>query len=96
MAVQGFGFTVEGFCAVLGGSGALISRVISRVTILITHIRGLITPLITTPEPPSRVYVLNVRWLAVLGLEFGLLAFEFCGVWALCGDKSKVNKQAVL
>ena len=26
----------------------------SRVTILITHIRGLITPLITTHEPPSR------------------------------------------
>ena len=31
-----------------------MSRVISRVTILITHIRGLITPLITTHEPPSR------------------------------------------
>ena len=29
------------------------SRVISRVTILLTHIRGLITPLITTHEPPS-------------------------------------------
>ena len=37
----------------LGGSGAVISRVISRVTILITHIRGLITLLITTHEPPS-------------------------------------------
>ena len=33
----------------LGGSWV----VISRVTILITHIRGLITPLITTHEPPS-------------------------------------------
>ena len=31
------------------------SRVISRVTILITQIRGLLTPLITTHEPPSRV-----------------------------------------
>ena len=31
----------------------VISRVISRVTILITHVRGLITLLITTPEPPS-------------------------------------------
>ena len=31
-----------------------ISGVISRVSILITHIRGLITPLITTHEPPSR------------------------------------------
>ena len=39
---------------ILGGSWVVVSRVISRVTILITHIRGLITPLITTPEPPSR------------------------------------------
>ena len=39
----------------LGGSWAVISGVISRVTIVITHIRGLITPLITTHEPPSRV-----------------------------------------
>ena len=39
---------------VLGGSWVVISRVISRVTILITHIRGLITPLITTHEPPSK------------------------------------------
>ena len=31
----------------------LISRVLSRVTILITHIRGLLTPLTTTHEPPS-------------------------------------------
>ena len=37
----------------LGGSWVVISRVISRVTILLTHIRGLITPLITTREPPS-------------------------------------------
>ena len=28
--------------------------VISKVTIVITHIRGLITILITTHEPPSR------------------------------------------
>ena len=38
-----------------GGSWLVINRVISRVTILITHIGGLITPLITTHEPPSRV-----------------------------------------
>ena len=37
----------------LGGSWVVISRVISRVTILITHIRGLITPLILTHEPPT-------------------------------------------
>ena len=34
----------------LGGSWVLINGVISRVTI---HIRGLITPLIATHEPPS-------------------------------------------
>ena len=41
----------------LGGSWVVISGVISRVTILITHIRGLITLLtllITTHEPPSK------------------------------------------
>ena len=32
----------------------IICRVISRVSILITQNRGLITPLITTHEPPSR------------------------------------------
>ena len=38
----------------LGGSRVVISRVISRATKHITHIRGLITPLITTHEPPSK------------------------------------------
>ena len=42
---------------VLGGSWVVRSRVISRVTLTITHIRGLIAPLITTPEPPSRSLV---------------------------------------
>ena len=37
--------------AILGGSCVVISGVISRVT---SHIRGLITLLITTHEPPSR------------------------------------------
>ena len=37
----------------LGGSLVVISGVISRVTIVISPIRGLITPLITTHEPPS-------------------------------------------
>ena len=36
------------------GPWAVISRGISRVTVLITQIRGLVTQLITTPEPPSR------------------------------------------
>ena len=39
---------------VLGGSWVVISRVISRVTILITHSRGLMTLLTTAHEPPSR------------------------------------------
>ena len=38
---------------IFAGSWVDISGVISRVTIIITHIRGLITPLITTHEPPS-------------------------------------------
>ena len=37
------------------GFRVVISRIRRRVTILITHIGGLITPLITTHEPPSRV-----------------------------------------
>ena len=41
----------------LGGSWVDISRVVSRVAILITHIRGLITPLTTTYEPPSTVLI---------------------------------------
>ena len=39
----------------LGGSWVVVSRVIIRVTTLMTHIRELIAPLKTTPEPPSRV-----------------------------------------
>ena len=39
----------------LGGSWVVISGVISRVSKVITHIKGLITLLITTHEPPSNV-----------------------------------------
>ena len=38
---------------VLGGSWVVINGVINRVTILISHVRGLITPLIPTHAPPS-------------------------------------------
>ena len=38
----------------LGGSWVVISGVIRGATILITHIRELITLLITTHEPPSK------------------------------------------
>ena len=34
--------------------GSFIRGLISRVTVVINHIKGLITPLITTHEPPSR------------------------------------------
>ena len=48
----------------LGGSWVVI-RVIS---ILITHIRGLITLLITTHEPPSRALKLR-GWVHVLSFK---------------------------
>ena len=52
---------VVGLCGGLLGLGLrgstwrFMGRVISRVTILITLLRGLIPPLITTHEPPSRI-----------------------------------------
>ena len=38
----------------LGGSWVVLSGVISRATRVISHVRGLITPCITTHEPPRR------------------------------------------
>ena len=38
----------------LGGSWVVISMVVSRIILVITYVRGLKTPLITTHEPPSR------------------------------------------
>ena len=55
----------------LGGSWVVISGVISMVTIPITHIRGHITLLITTHEPPSR---LGLGGFGVAGLANGLQA----------------------
>ena len=37
----------------LGGSRVVTNGVISRVIVIITHIRGLVTPFKTTHEPPS-------------------------------------------
>ena len=53
----GHGKLQLGSQTLLGGSWVVnISGAISKVSILIiTHIRGLITPLITTHEPPSSV-----------------------------------------
>ena len=47
----------------------VISRVLSRVTIVITCIRGLITPLISTHEPPSRVWGLRVLVFCKAGID---------------------------
>ena len=44
-------------CGRIADLSVVISGVITRVTRLITHIRGLTTLLITTHEPPSRVIV---------------------------------------
>ena len=38
----------------LGGSWVVINGVISKATIVRTHIKGLITPFISTHEPPSK------------------------------------------
>ena len=46
--IPGFGSMGSGWYLEVHG------RVVTRVTMLITLIRGLITPLITTPEHPSR------------------------------------------
>ena len=51
----GLGSRVSGFRVYLRFMGTVvISGVISRLTIVITHLKQLITPLITTHEPPSR------------------------------------------
>ena len=47
----------------LGGSWVVISRVITRVAILMTHIRGLMTLLLTTHEPPSKGFIGGFRVL---------------------------------
>ena len=65
---------------VLGGSWVVTSRVVSRATILITHIRGLTTPLITTHEPPSRLWVFRCRAGGTKGLHFEGSGLEGLGV----------------
>ena len=44
-------FIIVRYSSILGGSWVAISRVISRITMLTTHFRGLITLLITAHEP---------------------------------------------
>ena len=47
----------------LGGSWVVISRVISKVTIIIMIIGDFIPPLITTHEPPSSAAKAPFSWL---------------------------------
>ena len=47
----------------LGGSWVVISGRISRVSILITHIRGLIALLMTTHEPSSMFSSVRFRFI---------------------------------
>ena len=63
---------------ILGGSWVVISRALSRVTFLITRIMGLITPLITTPQPPrirDYIPVVQTPFAAVWG-DSCLRAFD--------------------
>ena len=53
LRMLGVGLQISRSRTLLGGSWVDISRFINRVAIPITHIKGLITPLITTHEPPS-------------------------------------------
>ena len=64
----------------LGGSWVDISGVISRVTILTTHTRGLITLLITTHEPPSRnLWESQHQWESLAPWGDGALKLKFPG-----------------
>ena len=56
-----------GFHALLRGSWVVISGVIIRVAMVLNPIRGLTTPFITTPEPPSmagNVALEAARWVS--------------------------------
>ena len=64
----------------LGGSCVVISRHISRITTVMSYIRGLITPLITTHEPPSVLCAFCVCCFVCLGIRVLGLGFR---VWGL-------------
>ena len=51
---------------------------ISRVTILITHFKGLITPLITAARPGSDLW--GLAKVGFRGLGFGVWGFRGLGV----------------
>ena len=57
-----------GFGVLRRGPWAIIGGVRSRVTIILTRIRGLITPLVTAHEPPSRVTRAHAGCYAGIGV----------------------------
>ena len=71
---------------VLGGSWVVIGGVISKVTIVITHIGGLKTPLVITHEPASRAGKPTV----VLGQEL-LVNIEWSIWWFVTEQPSKAR-----
>ena len=65
LGLQGFNALVAWTCeSLLGGSGVVISRVISPLVWVISIVNLLMTLLITTHEPPSSSRVARVRSLA--------------------------------
>ena len=64
----------------------MISRLISRVTILITHVRGLISPFITTHEPPGIFILLGVRGLLASSEDFSPWPCFRLGLARACGS----------
>ena len=64
----------------LEGSWVVISVVISRVARILADNKGLITPLITTHEPPSRVWGFMVQGFRVQGSHVQGLGFGGVGV----------------
>ena len=79
---QEWSFARPGF--LVGGLWVVISGVISKVTIVITHIRGLMALLITTHEPPSSAFQgLGVRVPSLQGLGFRVLGFRAYGCTVL-------------
>ena len=65
--------------SVPGGSWVVISKVISKITIVITQIKGLITPLITAHEPPSEVETMR-RLLSASGRTARHYRSELLGI----------------
>ena len=73
--------------SLLGGSWVVRSGVTSRVTIIITHIRGFITPLIATHEAPSKLWrrVVAVFLCAKSHLTLGSTCFTTLALGGVVG-----------